>query len=96
MFDGICITLDKTKTIQSAERRQRVPLAQNYECPILCPVRALALLRHMVGDSNITDDIPLFQMRDFAKGWFNHQLTEMGADVARLASFNRSSCPRTI
>ena len=32
MFDdvpGICFTLDLTKTIQSGERRQQVPLAQN-------------------------------------------------------------------
>ena len=95
MFDGvpgICFTLDKTKTIQSGERRQRVPLAQNDECPLLCPVRALHLLRDMIGDDNITPDTPLFQTRDYAgnlrpvlrhkyEAWFNMRLAEMGLDV---------------
>ena len=88
---GICITLDKTKTIQDGSRRQRVPLAQNDDCPLLCPVRALALLRNMVGDHNITADTPIFQTRDYAgnlrpilrhkfENWFNFRLEEMGLD----------------
>ena len=90
---GICITLDKTKTIQAGERRQRVPLAQNDECPLLCPVRALVLLRSIVGDANITADTPLFQTRDYEgnlhpilrhkyDGWFNFRLAEMGVDTS--------------
>ena len=88
---GIKITLDLTKTIQNGERRQVVPLAINDVVPMLCPVRAIATLRSMVGDHNITADTPLFQTRDFAgnlrpvmrhkyEGWFNHRLNEMGAD----------------
>ena len=89
---GICLRLDKTKTIQAGERQQKVPLAQNDDCPILCPVRALALLRSLVGDQNITADTPLFQTRGFDgsfrpvlrhkfEAWFNHRLTEMGQDA---------------
>ena len=90
---GICLRLDHTKTIQTGERQQKVPLAQNDECPLLCPVRALALLRSVIGDANITADTPLFQTRD-AYGnlrpvlrhkyekWFNHRLTEMDVDAS--------------
>ena len=92
---GICITLDKTKTIQACQRRQRIPLAQNDECPLLCPVRALALLRSIVGDQNITADTPLFQTRDFAgnlrpilrhkyDNWYKFRLGEMGLDTSQF------------
>ena len=96
MFDGvpgICFTLDLTKTIQSGERRQEVPLAQNDECPLICPVRALALLRSIIGEENITADTPLFQMRDFQGNlrpilrhkfdrWYKTRLSEMGCDAS--------------
>ena len=88
---GICFTLHLTKTIQTGERVQKVPLAQNNDCPLLCPVRALAMLRAMIGDNNITEDTPLFQTWDFHgnlrpvvrhkfEAWFNRRLNEMGAD----------------
>ena len=92
---GICLTLDKTKTIQACQRRQKIPLAQNDECPLLCPVRALALLRSIVGDHNITPDTPLFQTRDFAgnlrpilrhkfDSWYKFRLGEMGLDASQF------------
>ena len=68
MFDdvpGICFMLDLTKTIQSGERRQEVPLAQKDACSILCPVMALALLRNIIGEDNITADTPFLQTRDY-------------------------------
>ena len=88
---GICFTLDLTKTIQDGGRQQKVPLAQNDECPLLCPVRALALLRNIIGDANITADTPLFQTRDCHGNlrpllrhkfefWVNFRLSEMGVD----------------
>ena len=88
---GVTVNLQKTKTIQCRERIQEVPLSRNDQCPLLCPVRALAILRSIVGDDNITDDTPLFQVRDRAgvlrpilrhnyDAWFNFRLKEMGAD----------------
>ena len=68
-FDGISgikIYLDLTKTIQNGERRQVIPLAINNEVPLLCPVRAIATLRSIVGEENITADTSLFQTRDFS------------------------------
>ena len=58
---------------------------------MLCPVRAIATLRSIVGDQNITADTPLFQTKDFAgnlppvmrhkyDGWFKYRLEEMGLD----------------
>ena len=96
IFDGIpgiCFTLHKTKTIQNFQREQKIPLAQNDDCPILCPVRALAVLRSMIGDNNITADTPLFQVWDFQgnlrpvlrhkfENWFNFRLSEMGLDAS--------------
>ena len=88
---GIVFELGLTKTIQNGERLQEVPLARNDRCPLICPVRAIATLRAIIGDDNISDDVPLFQARDF-KGqlrpilrrpfeqWFNMRLREMGED----------------
>ena len=89
---GIRITLHLTKTIQCAERVQEVPLAQNDACPLLCPVRALATLRHIIGEENITADTPLFQTRDYQGNlrpvlrakydmWYKFRLCEMGLDA---------------
>ena len=86
---GICIELHRTKTIQNGERIQQVPLAANPDSPILCPVRAIAVLRSMVGEENITADTPLFQTRDYHgnlrpilrhkfNDWFRFRLKEMG------------------
>ena len=89
---GININLHLTKTIQHAERVQQVPLARNDDCPLLCPVRALARLRQIIGDQNIGPDTPLFQTRDFQgnlrpilrhkfDNWFKFRLNEMGEDA---------------
>ena len=88
---GILIKLQKTKTIQNREREQKVPLARNDACPLLCPVRAVETLRSIVGDANISADTPLFQTRDYLgnlrpiirrkfDSWFNFRLREMGYD----------------
>ena len=88
---GICIELHRTKTIQNGERIQQVPLAANPDVPILCPVRAIAVLREMIGEHNITADTPLFQTRDYDGNlrpvlrhkffnWFRFRLKEMGAN----------------
>ena len=61
---GFTVNLHKTKTIQFRERVLEVPLARNDQCPLLCPVRAIAILRNIIGDHNITADTPLFQVRD--------------------------------
>ena len=77
----------------TTELRQEVPLAQNDECPLLCPVRALALLRSIIGEANITADTPLFQTRDFDGNlrpilrhkfdrWYKTRLGEMGCDAS--------------
>ena len=90
---GIRITLHKTKTIQSGERWQEIPLAQNDHCPLLCPVRALSLLRLITGDQNISADTPLFQTRDWFgnlrpvlrqkyDNWYKFRLGEMGCDAS--------------
>ena len=88
---GIVITVRKTKTIQNGERTQRVPLARNDACPLLCPLRAVLLLRDIIGEDNITADTPIFQARDYHgnlrpilrkqyENWFNFRLDEMGED----------------
>ena len=88
---GILIKLQLTKTIQANECEQEVPLARNDACPLLCPVRAIAVLPSIIGDHNITADTPLFQTRDFDgilrpvirhrfDTWFNFRLKEMGYD----------------
>ena len=88
---GILIELHHTKTIQCGERIQKVPLARNDAVPLLCPVRAIEILRKIIGDQNITADTPLFQTRDYAgnlrpvlrrkfEDWFNVRLNEMGAN----------------
>ena len=90
---GIRITLHLTKTIQCAERIQEVPLAQNNACPLLCPVRAIACLREITGEHNITADTPLFQVRDYQgnlkpvlrhhyDSWYKFRLGEMGLDAS--------------
>ena len=91
---GITVNLRKTKTIQFRERVQEVPLARNDECPLLCPMRAIAILRNIIGEANITADTPIFQVRDYAgnlrpilrhnyDAWFNFRLLEMGADPSK-------------
>ena len=90
-ISGILIKLHLTKTIQHGERIQEVPLARNDACPLLCPVRAINILRSMVGDANITADTPLFQtqgydgefrpvLRSKFDIWYKHRLGEMGAN----------------
>ena len=90
-ISGILLTLHLTKTIQNGERKQEVPLARNDAFPLLCPVRAVDILRQIVGDHNIRADTPLFQTQDYQgnfrpvirhkfEGWFNHRLAEMGAN----------------
>lgn len=90
-IQGIVFNLGLTKSIQCGEREQKVPLARNDHCPILCPVRAIATLRDIVGDENIQTDVPIFQARGFNnrlrpilrrpyEQWFNHRLKEMGED----------------
>ena len=89
--EGICIELRRTKTIQNGERIQQVPLAANNDTPILCPLRAIAVLRSIVGENNITPDTPLFQTRDYDgtlrpilrhkfSDWFRFRLKEMKVD----------------
>lgn len=91
---GILITLQLTKTIQYGQRVQEIPLAANNESPILCPVRAIATLRRIIGTENIGPDTPLFQTRDFQgnlrpilrskfDAWFRFRLGEMGLDASR-------------
>ena len=91
---GILIKLNLTKTIQANEREQEVPLARNDACPLLCPVRAIAVLRSIIGDHNITADTPLFQTRDYDgilrpvirhrfDSWFNFRLKEMGYNPSK-------------
>ena len=91
---GVLITVRKTKTIQCGERVQKVPLARNDAFPLLCPLRAVLLLRDIIGEHNITEDTPIFQTRDYQgvlrpilrhqyENWFNFRLNEMGED-ARL------------
>ena len=89
---GINLNLGLTKSIQCGERVQDVPLARNDSCPIICPVRAIATLRDIVGEENIHGDTPLFQVRGYDgvlrpilrrpyEAWFNHRLSEMGEDT---------------
>ena len=91
-IQGIVFHLGLTKTIQNGEREQKIPLARNDHCPILCPVRAIATLRDIIGEENIRADVPLFQARGFDKQlrpilrrpyemWFNHRLSEMGENT---------------
>ena len=88
---GIVVCLHKTKTIQFRERVQEIPLARNDDCPLLCPLRAIAILRGIIGEDSIHADAPLFQVRDYSgtlrpilrhnfDAWFNARLKEMGAD----------------
>ena len=90
---GIVFHLPLTKSIQNGERIQKIPLARNRICPLLCPVRALAILRDIVGDHNIGADTPLFQapdrlgkfkpiLRHQYDAWYNHRLKEMGENPA--------------
>ena len=93
--EGILLSLKLTKTIQNAERIQQVPLAINNEVPMLCPVRAIKVLRTIIGEHNITELTPLFQSRDYAGNlrpilrnkfddWFRFRLREMHLDPAKF------------
>ena len=86
---GLIFELHKTKTIQTMERIQRVSLAQNDDCPQLCPVRAILRLRDIIGIPNIGPDTPVFQTRDYYgrlrpilyhkfDRWFRFRIGEMG------------------
>ena len=92
---GILISLELTKTIQNGERVQQVPLAANHDIPQLCPVRAIAALRNIVGEHNITDRTPLFQTRDYDGNlrpilrkkfddWYRLRLREMDLDASKF------------
>ena len=95
-IQGIVFNLGLTKSIQCGEREQKVPLARNDHIPILCPVRAIATLRDIIGDENIKADVPIFQARGFDnklrpilrqpyEKWFNHRLKEMGGELGTTA-----------
>ena len=69
-------------------------MAANDSCPLLCPVRAIALLRQIIGDENITPDTPLFQTRDYHgnlrpilrhkfDAWYRFRLREMDLDATK-------------
>ena len=88
---GVLLQMYKTKTIQNCERIQEVPLAQNDECPALCPVCALRTLKQIIGVENIGPDTPVFQSRDYQgklrpvlyskfNAWYKFRLSEMGLD----------------
>ena len=67
----------------------------NNEVPQLCPVRAIAALRSIVGEENITDRTPLFQSRDYDGNlrpilrkkfddWYRFRLQEMDLDASQF------------
>ena len=92
-FRGLIFELHKTKTIKNMERIQTVSLAQNDDCPMLCPVRAILRLKDIIGEANIGPNTPVFQTRDYQgrlrpilyhkfDKWYRFRLQEMGLNSA--------------
>ena len=108
-FQGLQFEMHKTKTIQNMDRVQQVSLAQNDDCPQLCPVRAILRLQNIIGVENIGPDTPVFQTRNYQgklrpilyhkfASWFRFRLTEMGLDASRysLHAFRHGGIQQTL
>ena len=90
---GLVISITLSKTIQSRERIQEVPLARHPD-PALCPVRALDALVSLRGHHNCGESTTVFQLPDGKGGWrqmikpqyeewFKFRIKQMGLDPSK-------------